>query len=100
MESHPESPTGDYLTCSDTEQASVKSAHKQFCKKVLASCSPAKQGLWKDTLLEQIGNSHQAVWGSVYEAIKMEQDLTLDKDHSSFNVGKMMVQTDQLLQIK
>ena len=49
---------------------------------------------------EQIGTSHQAVWGSDYEAIKTEWDLPLSKDHSFFDVSRMTVQTDQLLWIK
>ena len=47
-----------------------------------------------------IGSSHQVVWGSDYEAIRTEWHLTLNKDYSSFDVGRMMVQTDQLLWIK
>ena len=97
----PESAVGhDSLTCSDTEEAAVKSACKRFCKKVWALCSPSKQGIWKDTQLEQIRNNHNTVWGSNYEAIKTEWDLTLDRDPSSFEVQEMMVCTNQLLQIK
>ena len=44
-----ESATGDdCLTCLDTKKAIIKSAHKKFCKKVQASWSSTKQGLWKD----------------------------------------------------
>ena len=44
----PESATGDNcLSCLDTEEAIVKSTHKRFHEKVWASCSPAKQGLWR-----------------------------------------------------
>ena len=87
-ESGPESTAGDdYLTCLDTEEAIVKSTHK----KVQASCSPTKQGLWRDAQLEQNGSSHQVAWGSDHEAVRTEWDLALDKDHSSFEVGGMMV---------
>ena len=49
----PESVTWDNcLTCLDTEDAAVKSPHKMFCKKVTASCGPAKHGLWKDAQLQ------------------------------------------------
>ena len=65
-----------------------------------ASCGPAKQGLWKDAQLEQIENNCNTVWGSDYEAIKTEQDLTSDRDPSSFQVRGMMVFTDQLMLIK
>ena len=57
-DSSPKSATGDdFLMCSDTEETAVKSAHKRFCKKVQASCSPTKQGIWKDMQLEQIRNN-------------------------------------------
>ena len=42
---------------------------------------------------------HHTVWGSNYEVIKTEWDLTLKEDHSSFELNKMIVRTDQLLQI-
>ena len=99
--SSPESATGDdCCTCSDTEEAIVKSTCKKFQKKTWVSCSPTKQGLWRDAQLEQIGSSHQAVLGCNYEAIRTEQDLTLDEDDSSFKVSRMMVWTNQLLWIK
>ena len=90
----------DCLTCLDTEDATVKLAHKKFCKKVWVFCGPTKQILWKDAPLEQIGNNHTTVWGSDYKAIKTQWDLTLDRDSSSFAVSEMLVHTDQLLQIK
>ena len=83
----PKSAMGDdSLTCSDTEEAVVKSACKKFCIKVWASCSPGKQGIWKDTQLEQIRNNHNTVWGSDYKAVKTEWDLTLDMNARSFKM--------------
>ena len=94
-DSGPQSVTGDDCpTCSDTEDTAVKTSHKRFCIEVQASCSPAKQGLWKDSQLEQIGNNCSTVWGSDYEAIKTEWDLTLDRDPSSFKVSGIRVNTD------
>ena len=62
--SAPESAMGDdCLTCLDTKKTAVKSSHKRFHKKVQASCSPSKQGVWKDTQLEQIRNNHNTVGG-------------------------------------
>ena len=49
------------LICSDTKEAAVKPAHKRFHKKVQALCSPGKQGIWRDTQLEQIRNNQNAV---------------------------------------
>ena len=52
IDSGPKSVTGeDCPTCSDTEDVAVKSVHKKLYKKIHASCSPAKQGLWKDAQL-------------------------------------------------
>ena len=100
-DSSPESVSGDdCFTCSDTEDATVNSACKKFHQKVWAFCSPTKQGLWKDAQLEKIRNNHKNVRGSDYEAIKTEQDLTLDRDPSSFEVGGMMVPIDELIWIK
>ena len=99
--SSPESATGDnYLLCLDTEEAIMKSTHKRFYKKVHASCSPTKQGLWRDAHLEQISSSHQAMLGNNYETIRTEWDRTLDKDHSSFKEHRMTVSTEQLLHIE
>ena len=99
--SSPESATGDdCLTCLDTEDATVKSACKKFHERVWASCSPTKQGLWKSAQLEQIRNNCNTMWGSDYETIKTEWDLTFDKDPSSFHVSKMVVCTNHLLRIK
>ena len=97
-DSDPELVTGDdCLMCSDTKDAAVKSANKTFCRKVWASCSLTKQGIWKDAQLEQIRNNYNTVWGSKYEAIKTERDLALDRDPRSFKVSGMMVHTNQLL---
>ena len=47
-----------------------------------------------------IGDSHHAVWGHDYEVIRTEWDCALKEDHSSFEMNKMMVRTNKLLQIK
>ena len=73
---------------------------RSSAKKVLASCSPTKQGLSKNAQLQQIRNNCNRMWGSNYEAIKTEWDLAFEKDPSSFKVSRMIVCTDLLLQIK
>ena len=95
-----ESVTGDCLTCSDTEEATVKSTHKKFHKKVWASCRLTRQGLQKMVQMAQIGKSHQTVWWSNYRVVKTEWELAFNEDYGSFKVKKMMVWTDQLLCIK
>ena len=99
-DSGPKSASGDCPTCLDNKEAAVRSAHKKFHKKVLASCSLAKLGLWRNAQLEWISNNHQTLWGSDYKGVKTEWDPTLKEDYSSFKVSRMTIQTDQLLWIK
>ena len=99
-DSGPDSAMGNCLMCLDTKEIAVKSACKKFQKKVHASCSIAKGCPWMDAQLGQIGDSHQTVWGSDYEAVKTKQDIALKGDHSSFEVSKVTDWTDQLLRIK
>ena len=99
-DSNQESVTGDCLSCSDTEEAAVKSSHKNFCKKVQASCRLARWGLWKVAQMAQISKCHQTAWGSDYRVVKTEWELALNEDYSSFKVNKIVVQTNQLLCIK
>ena len=99
-DSGPKSAIRNCLMCSDTEEAAVNTTHKKFKKKVQASCSIAKSCLWSEAQLKQIGDSHQAVWGSDHEIIQTEWELALEEDCTSFEVNKMMVRTDQLLWIK
>ena len=49
--------------------------------------------------MEQIGNNHNTMWGSVYKAIKTEWDFAFAKDPISFKVSRKTVCTDQLLWI-
>ena len=96
-DSGPKSATGDCLTCSDTKEAAVNSAHKKFCKKVWASCNITQGCLWLEAQLKWICDSHQAVWESNNEVIKREWEFALKKDHHPFEVNKMMDRTNQLL---
>ena len=63
-DSNLESVTGECLTCSDTEEAAVKSTCQKFHKKVWALCRLTRQSLWTVSQMVLIGKSHQAVWGS------------------------------------
>ena len=65
--------------CLDTEKATVKSACKDYCKKVQASCSLTKWGLWKEAQLGWIGDSHQTVLGSNYNVINVTGWLSYEK---------------------
>ena len=64
----------------------INSAYKMFWKKVWASCNIAKGCLWSGAQLKQIGDSYQAVCESDCEVIKTEWELTLKKDHYSFEM--------------
>ena len=48
----PSQQTGDCLTCLDTEEVAVNSAHKKFQKKVETSCSITKGCLWSEAYLK------------------------------------------------
>ena len=95
-----ESVTGDCLTCSDTEEAVVKIAHKKFHKKVQASCRPSRKGLWKVPQMAWIDKYHQAVWASNFGIVWTEWELALDEAYGSFEVNRMTMWTDQLHLIK
>ena len=94
----PESAIRDCLTCSDTEEAAINSTCKWFWKKVQASCNIVKVCLWSEAQMKWIGDSCHAVWRVTMKSSR--QQLTLEEDCNSFEVNKMMVRTDQLLQIK
>ena len=94
--SGPKSATEDFLMCSDTDEAAIKSAHKKFWKKVQASCSNTKGYLWLEAQQKQISNSCRAVWESDYGVVKTEWELVLKEDHHSFEVNKMKDRTEQL----
>ena len=96
-DSGPKSATRDCFTCSDTEEITIIATCKKLWKNVWAPCSIAKGCLWTEGQLRWIGDSHHTVWGSNYEVIKTEWDLTLKEDCRSFEVNQMMVRTDQLL---
>ena len=96
----PESATGDCLSCSDTKQAAVKSAHKKFHKKVWASCSLAKWDLWKEAQLGQIGDCCQTMWGVTMKSSRQSRISLSMRTTGSFEVNKLIVLTNQLLKIK
>ena len=94
-----ESASGDCITCSDTDEVTIRTAWKKYRKRVGASCSLGKGRLWSEGQLKQIGDSHQAMWGHVHEIIRTEQIMLLRKTTSSFEMHKMMDWIDQLLHI-
>ena len=97
-DSGPEPATGDCLTCSDTKEVAINSAHIKFWKKVGASCSITKGCLWSEAQLKGIGDSHQAVWENDCDIIKTEQELAVKEDHHSFEINDIQDQTTALNQ--
>ena len=94
--SNMESSSGDCITCSDTDEVTIRTACKRYRKRVWASCRLGKGILWSETQLKQIGDSCQAMWGHDHEIIRTEQDHALEEDCNSFEMHKMTVMTDQL----
>ena len=92
-----ESASRNCVTSSDTDKVTIWTTHKKYRKRVQASCSLDMDSIWSEAQLKWISDSCQAVWGYDQEIIRMEQDHALEEDHSSFEMHKMTVRTDQLL---
>ena len=50
--------------------------------------------------MQQIKDSHQAIWNSNHETVWTEWEITLKENCTSVEMNKLTVRTDQLLQIK
>ena len=96
-ESDMESASGDCIMCSDTDEVTIRTACKEYRKRVWTSCSLGKGSLWSEAQLKCIGDSHQAVWGHDHEIVRTAWDDTLEEDWNSFEMHKMLVRTDQLI---
>ena len=92
-----DSASRDHFTCLDTDEVTVRITWKKYRKRVQASCSLGKDGIWSEAQLKQIGNSCQVMWEHDHEIIRTEWDCTLEENCSSFKMCKMMVWTGQLL---
>ena len=44
--------SGDGITCSDTDEVIIRTAHMKFRKRVWACCSLGKGGLWSEAKLK------------------------------------------------
>ena len=91
---------GDCLTCTDMEEVVARMARKRLQKRVQAPCSIVRGCLWSEAQLRWIKDSHQAIWDSGHEVIQTEWLITLEEDHTSFEVNRMTIQTKQLILIK
>ena len=99
VDSDMESALGDFVTCLDTDEVTIRTTYKKYWKRVQASCSLDKGSLWSEAQFKWIGNSHQAMWGHDQEVVRTEWDCTPDEDHNSFEMCKVTVRMDQLLHI-
>ena len=50
--------------------------------------------------VRQIKDSCQAIWDSDHEIVQTEWLITLEEDHTSFEVNRMTIRTEQLLGVK
>ena len=87
--------SGDCLSCSDTDDASVHTTHKKYRKRVQASCKLSKSNIWMETQQKRINNSHQDIWGNDHKINRTEQKHALAEDHTSFKMQIMTTRTDQ-----
>ena len=67
-----ETVSGDCISCSDTDEVSIQTAHKKYQKMVWASCGLRKGSLWMEAQLKRISNSHQDVWGHGQKSVRTE----------------------------
>ena len=91
--------SGDCITCSDTDEVSVWTAHERYQKRVWASCRLSRGSLWMEAQLKRISENCQDMWGHDHECGRAEQKCDLAEDCKSFEMWKMMIRTDQLLYI-
>ena len=87
----------DCLSCSDTDDASIRTAQKKYRKRVRASCKLSKGSDWMETQMKRIRHSHQDVWGHDHKIVRTEQKHALVEDCTSFEMKRMTTKTDQLL---
>ena len=78
--------SGDCLSCSDTDEVSVRVAHKKYRKRVRASCKLSKAMDWMDTQTKRIKGGHQNVCGHDHKIIRAKQKHALVDDHTSFKM--------------
>ena len=91
--------SGDCLSCSDTDEMSVRTAHKKYRKRVRASYKLSKGVDWTETQMKRIKGGHQDVWGHNHKIIRAEQKHTLADDHTSFRMRQMATRTNQLIHL-
>ena len=56
--------------------------------------------LWSEAQVRLPKDSQKVIWDSNHEVIWTEWLITLKEDHTSFEVNRKIIQTEQLLQIK
>ena len=65
----------DCIFCSDTDEASVRTAWKKYHKRLYASCKLGKGSNWMEVQLKRIGNSHQDFWGHDLAIVRSEENM-------------------------
>ena len=82
------------------EDVVIRATEKKYRKSVWTSYRQSKGDPWSEAQLKQIDESHQAVLGHNHKIIWKEQNCTVVEDCRSFEIQRMMVSTEQLLNIK
>ena len=90
--------SGDCVSCSDTEEVSIQTAHKKY-RRVRGSSKLGKGSIWTEAQLKRINDSHQDVWEHGHESVRSEQKHPLAEDCNSFQMWKMTLRTEQQLHI-
>ena len=81
MDSDLDTASGDCLSCSDTNEISMRRACKKYSKRVRASCKLSKDMDWTDTQIKRIEGCHQEVWGHNHEIIRAKWKCALADDY-------------------
>ena len=86
MDSDVDTASGDCLSCLDTDAISVRTAHKKYRERVMASCQLSKGMDWMNVQMKRIEGGHQDVWGHDHEIIRAKQKHALADDFTSFKM--------------
>ena len=69
----------DCVSCSDTDEVSIKTAYKKHQRRVQASCRLSKGSLCMEAQLKRISDSCQDMWGHNHQALEQSRKALLWK---------------------
>ena len=97
LDSNLDTASGECLSCSDTNEISMRTVHKKYRERVRVSYKSSKGVDWMDIQMKRIKGGHQDGRGQDLKIVSTEQRCTLADDHTSFKMRRMATRTDQLI---